>query len=231
MTRFDILRGKLSGQVGEKRESQKEAMARRMAAMGGAGSGEAIKEDIEGEKALNLEEMAGRGAVSAAEAEDIGAKMEAERGREYGAGEAKSQRGFRRAAQQEQQKFASKEAAGQRAQAGRMMFGEIDTNRKLSANQRKYDMGMAKMNETFARQQLDWQKTVDQFNMDMAEMMANKKDIFERAGDWYNQNPTTQKYWQGQRGGAGGSGRWDWQPGTSGVPSGGGMSSGNIPRY
>lgn len=185
MTRYDILRGKISGQTEQKRESQKEAMARRMAAMGGAGSGEAIKEEIEGEKALNVEEMGGRGAVSAAEAEDIGAKMEAERGREYAAGEARSQRGFRRAAQQEQQKFASKEAAGSRSQAGRMMFGEIDTNRKLSENRRNFDMGMAKMNESFAQQQLDWQKKVDQFNMDMAEAMANKKDIFERAGDWY----------------------------------------------
>jgi hypothetical protein len=48
----------------------------------------------------------------------------------------------------------------------------------------KNQQAIARMENVLAKEGLEWQKTVDEFNMKMAESIANKKDVFGRLGEF-----------------------------------------------
>jgi hypothetical protein len=126
---------------------------------------------------------------------------EAEKGRKFATSEREGSQKFAKEERQQSQGYASKEAAVGRQVAKETQAYQLKNANKMADRDRKYQMGIAKMQNALGQQTLDWQKKVDEFNMDLANSMANKKTIFDRIGNWGTSS------WKGASGGFSGLGK------------------------
>ena len=202
MARFDRAKVKAKQEVNAQTQEAKDAMARRFASMGLQNSGAAIKtEGIVQQKsneALNnrLEGIQGQEEQEYQRLDEVKqardfAKSEREAGQQFGAGqadiqrkfasdEAKFGRDFAMKQMQESQNFAKGErVAGQ-------SFAQDMTDRQ---QQFQKDFVLGPQGEQWQKQyelamkQFEMDAATTAFNTQMAESEANKKNIFEKAGD------------------------------------------------
>jgi hypothetical protein len=152
--------------------------------MGGQNGGAAITDERKMMGEDNSAREQALGAIDSAELSNQEQIAEAEKNRQFSKSEREGSQKFAKEERQQSQGYASKEAAAGRQTAKDTQAYQIFNANKMASRDRKYQMGIAKMQNALGQQTLDWQKQVDQFNMDMAEAMANKKDTFGRLGDF-----------------------------------------------
>lgn len=181
-SKYGVARGKISSEVDKASASQKEAMNRRLANMGGFGGGASIKEEREMGRDMSAAELEALASVDAAEAMEAEQKAVRKSEREFGSSEAAAGREFGRGERVGSQSYAKSEREGMQQYASGERAGSAAA--QMAAQQR--DLGMKS-------QALDWQKKigllnfneekrVNDFNIDMAETLANRKTIFDRIG-------------------------------------------------
>ena len=195
--RFKRLRDETKQQVTADTQAQQDALKRRFAKLGLSGSGAAIKTQQQlqkqsGErldKALgqvsSLEEQEALRRQEIAEGRDF-ARSEREAAQQFAAEQSEAQRGFLRGERLGSQRFASGEAALQRTFTDQQRIKGEQFQKFLdrSADDR-FTRQLEQQAEQFERQfALD--EEVTRFNQSLAQAEANKKDLFERAGDAFS---------------------------------------------
>lgn len=196
--RFDRLRKDTKQQVSSDVQQQQQALQRRFAKLGLTGSGAQIKAQQQAEQAGGERLDKALGQVASLEEGEALRRQEVQEGREFARGEREASQAF--AAEQAGlgREFSRKERIGSQAFAS----GEAELQRRFSDSQRVANQEFQKILEAgaedrFTRQlaqqadQFDRQFALDEevtrFNQALAQAEANKKDLFERAGDAFGQ--------------------------------------------
>jgi hypothetical protein len=190
--KYDPMRQRASGTIDSEMQGQKDAIERRFAMLGGGPAGAQEKQNQ-----LVDQDGAGRkfdtvGALNAQQEGENQNLAEAAKGQQFQTMERFGNQAFADAERVDQQNIATMERkASDRANKQMLETATINALREQKHtihNQR----AIAKMENTLAKEGLEWQKTVDEFNMKMAETMGNRKDVFGRMGD--NWKPIANMY-------------------------------------
>lgn len=215
--RFDTLRSKVEQDANAQNQQQQEAMQRRAAATGMGGSGAFTKLGAkvaqEGEKMKQnaLMDVEGQREGAQAQLDEQNAQREFARAERLGSqdfakGERLGSQDFATRQQAEQMKFArserlgsqafqSSEAAAQRGFSKQLFDREMDfKNRVQDAAEAQFFHNLERVDRQF------WEDNrVNDFNMNMANKMFNKKDMFQGIGGLWDSNiaKPAGKVWSG----------------------------------
>jgi hypothetical protein len=188
VSKFGVARGKISSEVDKASASQKEAMNRRLANMsGGFGGGASIKEEREAGRDMSAAELEALASVDAAEAMEAEQKAVRTSEREFGSSEAAAGREFGRGERIGSQSYATSEREGMQDYARSERLGSQEAQKQAQARDLKVKKDALAWQKNIGQLTFDEEKRVNQFNMDMAESMANKKTIFDRMGSYGTQ--------------------------------------------
>ncbi len=221
--RFDFMRKRASGDVRRQVDSGKEQIDRRFAAMGGLNSGANVKAQLMADKQGLRATQEATEAIDATESAEMQRQREVEEGRAYGtserlgsqdfaSGEALKGRQYGTSEREASQAYGTKERLG----GQEFVAGQAGIERDFQDKWKNKEFGLAKAGQA-SQQALAWkafnegqrqfgeqmkradlsfdlEKSVQEFNMKMAERESNKKTIFGKAGDLGT------KFWDGASG-------------------------------
>jgi len=162
---------------------QQSAMERRLARLGGGPAGFAEKQQALAQQTMQEQVAGAKGDIAAQQEAEVSALDEAEAARQFATTQQMAQQAFQRGEQIDSQNFQRMERlSAERAQTLAANYANLEKLRE-QGKQLKNSAAIAKMEMAIKNEEADWQKVVDEFNMEMAQSELNRKDMFARLGD------------------------------------------------
>lgn len=164
-------------------QGQELAMQRRLARLGGGPSGFAEKQALLSQQAMTERVAGAKGDIAAQQEAELSALDEAEKARQFATTQQMAEQAAQRGMMTDQQNFQRQERlAGERAQTMAANYANLEKLREQNKDL-KNSKAIANMELAIKQDEAEWQKIVDQFNMDMAESELGRKDMFAKLGD------------------------------------------------
>jgi hypothetical protein len=182
--KYDTLRSGAAGAVDSNAQTQKDAMERRFAQMGGGPAGVQEKQDQLLTDDAALQKNAAIQGVNILEQGERERLQQIAEEREYARGERLSGQEFASQERIASQQFGTGErTAGQQFATSERLSGERNA-KQMQANELRMQKEALAWEKDIGMQTLKEDKRINDFNMKMAEDAANKKDVFGRMGDF-----------------------------------------------
>jgi hypothetical protein len=182
--KYDILRSGAGGAVDANAQTQKDAMERRFAQIGGGPAGVQEKQNQLLTDDASQQKQAAIQDVNMLEQGERDRLQQIAEEREYARGERLSGQEFASQERIDSQKFGT----GERLSGQQFATGERKAGEKSAAEMQKKDIAMQQQalnwEKEFGQMTYDEDVRINDFNMKNAESMMNQKDVFGRAGDW-----------------------------------------------
>lgn len=177
--RFDVLRAKTEGAANEQQQMQTDALTRQAAARGRLGSGNFQKQNQQLQKGLSTQKENAVGDVESQRELAVAQQHEASAQRAYQSEEAAKQRAFTADQAKIQRGF------------DRDVFNKESEFKATAFNEQNAQF-MDQMGIKVQEMQMD--KDISQFNMDMAAKTFNKKDMSEWFANLWGYDPRSGKW-------------------------------------
>ena len=184
-SKFDVARQRLGQQVTAGKQEQEDALKRRFAALGGAGSGAQIKQEQLVKERAQQQLAQGTEAIGAQEQEEQRQQAEIEKQRQFQSAERQASEAFQAAQQEKGMGFAREQFEFQKGRAAaddvwRQKAFDLDSTWKEKTFGAQGDQFRQQME--MASRQFDLDQQISDANLRIQNKMANKKGIFEQFG-------------------------------------------------
>lgn len=181
--KYDEMR-KQAEQLGQTQlQGQELAMQRRLARLGGGPSGFAEKQAMLAQQNVAEQVAGAKGDIAVQQEAELSALDEAEKARQFATTQQMAEQLAQQGMMSDQMSFQRQERlAGERAQTMATNYANLEKLKEQNKNLAN-NKAIAKMEMAIKQDEAEWQKIVDQFNMDMAESEANRKDMFAKLGE------------------------------------------------